>query len=327
VRALVAAAVVAAAAPSLEAQPADAAGTSSRTVVLRDEVRVEPPRPIRAVKVDNRLGDVRVEGRDQPAITVIALKRGRDAETADRLKVSIITDDAAGALMINTSLAPGVEARPLAAGDVQLDLMIYVPRSARFEWNGSRGSIEAKNLDNGAALATHEGNIELQNCAGEVTSRAALGRQTFKEIFGTLDAQGIRGEMALARIDGRRLAARMHDGPIEARDVTVRDVTIRTTRGDVRFQGEVVAGGSYRISSYHGDVRVELRPGTSLKVVAFAQRGVDLPRQLRASRDARGRWIGGYDGGGRRPASLHLGSVQGVVDVRLGLADPDLAAD
>ena len=63
-------------------------------VVERDVVELAPARgvSIKSIDVDNRLGDVRIEGHDRDNISILAIKRAPDMETIERLKVSLVPD-------------------------------------------------------------------------------------------------------------------------------------------------------------------------------------------------------------------------------------------
>ena len=108
---------------------ADPSGTS---LVQRDVVEVSPTKGIHIglVDIDNRLGDVRIEGNDRDSISIMAVKRAPDQETMERLKVLLVPDPN-GSISITTALKAGQESRPIRAGSVRIDLVVLAPRQAR----------------------------------------------------------------------------------------------------------------------------------------------------------------------------------------------------
>lgn len=289
-----------------------------KAVVERDKVDLAPAEgvEINRVAIDNRFGEVSVVGHDAPGVTIVAVKRAPDEATMDRLKVSLVPDPT-GPVSIATSLVAIDEARPIAAGSIRIDLLVYVPRSARIAATTWNGAVALESLDRGAEVTTNEGDIRVQSCSGAIETHAALGKQEFFEIFGTLEAEGVAGEMSFQTIKGDRLGAVMHDGPIRARRVRAREVALRTTRGDIELTGEPVAGGIIRIAAHRGDVRVTLDEGASFRVEAVARRGAVAARGVELER--RGGRSVGIHGTGRDTAgvfvSTHLGNIAFNVQV------------
>lgn len=293
-----------------------------KSVVERDVVDVAPAKGVEidAVHIDNRLGKVTVKGHDSAGVSIVAVKRAPDDETMDRLKISLVPDPA-GPVHINTSLIVVDEGRPVKAGSIRIDLVVYIPRKARIDATTWNDDVTLADLDNGGGVTTNEGDIAVSNCAGEIETHAAQGAQRFSEVFGKLDAEGISGEMDIETVKGDRLGARMHDGTIAARKVRSREVELRTTSGDIDFDGEAVAGGTVYIASYSGDVRMTFRAGSSVRVEALSKRGTIAAVGIETTRKGR-RVIGTY-GGGRNPAGVKMMTNLGNIDlnVRVGLVD------
>ncbi|HUS65872.1 MAG TPA: DUF4097 family beta strand repeat-containing protein [Kofleriaceae bacterium] len=289
-------------------------------VVERDVVELAPARGVRitSIDVDNRLGDVRVEGHDRDSISVMAIKRAPDGETIERLKVSLVPDPN-GPVTISTSLLAGQEARPVPAGAIRIDLVILAPRGARVQAEAWKGKVAIQGLDNGAELVTDDGDIDVTQVSGDISTRSAHGSQSFAEIFGAIDARAVQGDLDLDLVRGERLAAMVQLGDVIAHRVRVRNLSVRITRGDAIIEGEAMPGGSYHIASYWGNVQVKLRGKTPVRVAARTQAGqVTLPARLRR-RENRAfgdseRVIGSL-GSGRSPADLDLRTRVGSITV------------
>ena len=282
----------------------------------RDVVELAPAKgqKVGKVEIDNRLGDIRIEGHDRDAISIIAVKRAPDQETLERLKVSLVPDPS-GPVSISTALLAGKEARPIPAGSVRIDLVIMAPRSAPVEARVWKGRIAIKGLDAGAELTAVDGDIDVEQVSGSVSTESNHGRHTFAQVFGAIDARATAGDLDLDVVRGERLAAVVHQGHVVGRKVRVRDISIRVTRGDVDIAGEAIAGGHYQIASYWGNVQVRLGKKVPMHVRAQAHAGlVTLPRRFRRQ-DADGAIVTGDAGSGRSPADLDLRTRVGIITV------------
>ncbi len=283
----------------------------------RDVVEVDPAKPITLVHIDNRIGDVRIEGHDDKKVVISAFKRAGDSDTLDRLKVTLVPDPG-GSVRISTSITAGKEARTIPAGTVKLDLVIRAPRSAEVNARVWNGRLEMHGMENGAELSANNGDIEVKNASGTIVTHSATGSQRFEEIFGAVDAQALAGEMALEVVRGQRLDASVHEGRIDGRQVRVRHATMRTTRGDIRFAGQALAGGRYSFASYRGNVEVSFAHTTPLAIRAHSRKGtIRFPRELATRIDERG-WTTATVGGRSSSAAIvelrsRMGNIQFTV--------------
>ena len=305
------------------AVPPDAPARNA--VYERDVVEVDPSPGVRITElsVDNRLGAVRIEGHDHESIVISALKRAPDAETLERLKVTLIPDPN-GPVRISTSMAPGPDARPIPGDSVEIELVIRAPRAAQVEAQVWNDRLTLIGMENGAELVANDGEIGVQNASGTIVTHSAAGTQRFVEVVGKVDAQMIHGEVDLAAVRGDRLDASVHEGNIEGRQVLVRQAWVRTVRGNIRIEGHAMAGGQYRIATVRGDIDVMLVASAPISVEAHASAGtVSLPSSLRRSRQPRsgmeGAVVGFWPGGRGESAAVELRSRVG--NIRFSLAE------
>lgn len=293
-----------------EATDHDASETKG--VYERDVVDVDPAAPVTFLAVDNRLGDVRIQGHDSNKIVISAYKRALDPETLERLKVTLIPG-ADGTVRITTALTTGREARPVKSGSITVDLVVHAPRSARIDGRVWNGSLQVVGMENGAELNSNSGAIDVKNASGDIVTHSASGEQTFQEIFGTVAAQSIGGRMDLDVVRGRRLDASVHDGRIDGREVRVSEMTLRATKGDIRLRAQALAGGTYQIGTFSGRIDVEFASTAPVEVRARSLRGtVDLPEALEARADDAGTLRAAVTGKGK-PAMIQLRSRMGSI--------------
>ncbi|MBI4508634.1 MAG: DUF4097 family beta strand repeat protein [Deltaproteobacteria bacterium] len=293
--------------------------------VERDSVEIAPHRGvrIRALDVENRLGDVTVLGHDAPSVTLSVVKRAPDGETLDRLKVNLVPDPA-GSIHVGTALLIGKEARPIPVGSVRIDLALAVPRDARVEIRAWNGKLTVAGIRGGARLSANEGEITVTDVRGTVATSNARGRQELRAVRGAVALGNAFGEVSLDEISGDSLAASVHEGTVVATQVRSSHVKIRTTYGQVLFQGELLAGGRYDIRSYQGDITIRFRQGPKVALEAISRDGVveshldDSQMDLAgASTRPAGRLVGTYGSSRRKPALLEVLSVTGRVTLGL----------
>lgn len=312
------------AAPPVAAETAPPAPTEAARAAPyeRDVVEVTPASGVELsrVWVDNRLGSVRIEGHDRPTVVISAFKHAPDTDTLDRLKVTLISDPS-GPVRISTGINPGRDPRPIPTGTAVIDLVIRAPRSAAVEARVWNGHLVLAGMENGADLHANHGDIEVKNASGHIVTHSAAGRQQFAEVVGAVHAQTLAGEMDLAMVRGERLEASAHQGSIMGRQVQVRYMWLRTTRGDIRLHGHAMVGGNYRVGSYDGDIEVQLASSGPLRVEAQADGGTVAlsPADLRGRGAGEGMVTGTWTRGRGVPALVELRSRLG--NIRFSLAE------
>jgi DUF4097 and DUF4098 domain-containing protein YvlB len=288
-------------------------------VIERDTVDIAPADSVKlqSIDIDNRLGDVKVIGHDGPGVTVSVVKRAPDAETLDRLKVNL-TPDPKGRIEIKTALLFADEARPLANGTVWIEMTVEVPRSAAVSVKAWNGKLEVSDVEHGASVTGNDADITVTDVAGDVTTNNNIGKQQLSDVKGAVTAGGTSGEMSLEGVIGDSVAVRLHDGVIKAKRIRSKTVKITSTFGDITFQGEILAGGSYEFRSYKGNVTV-LTGGASFKLNAYSREG-DVESRVELAGEERpeaGRLVGTYGPSRKKPALLKLHSTAGNVVVGL----------
>ncbi len=288
---------------------------SSPGVFVQDLLEAVPPSgtAITKLDVDNRLGDVKIVGHDGHGLSIFAVKHAPDAKTLERLEVKLLQDPA-GPVSIRTQLATGGRGA-IAAGSARIDLVVRVPRSAMVTASVWNGKLRIKGLDNGAKANANEGPIHLEQISGKVSAESAAGSQRFERIYGELEARTIEGDVDVDTLRGERLEASVTTGSVTAKSVVVRQMVIRVVKGDIRVDAEVIAGGSYKITSIRGDVKANFSGDAKAKLVAGAKRGeLSLPERFRPQTSSANEVVG-YLGSGKNPAHIELRSRTGNVVV------------
>ncbi|MDB4958749.1 MAG: hypothetical protein JWO36_6318 [Myxococcales bacterium] len=283
-------------------------------VVEHARVELVPPgRPFKQLVVENPLGDVRIEGYDGRGLMIETQKHAPDADTLDRLRVSLIPNPD-GTVRIATTADGSPEMQRVARSQVRIDLIIHAPRDMRVEAMVSAGKLAVVNMDAGGELDTSSGTIDVRNVSGGVLTHSVSGATSLAQVFGSVDAQTMSSNVDLDTISGDRLVASATKGRIAGRRVRSRDIELTTTDGKIMLEAEAALSGHLVVSSLYGDVEVKLHRHGAVIVRARGSR-VDLGTQTPAPTNG---WVQdtfGQVDGRMRPALVELRSRWGAVQL------------
>jgi hypothetical protein len=258
-----------------------AAPARPASVNERSRLSIEPSgHAIKRLSIENPLGDVKVEGYDGTAIQIETHKQAPDEDALDRLHISLVPNPD-GTVAIKTTADGGKEVKPVARGAVRIDLVIRAPRDARVEAAVSSGALEVTNMDAGSDLDTGSGPIWVRNVQGEVLTHSISGTTRLAQVFGSVDAQTLSSDLDLDTIGGERLVASVHHGRIDGRRVRARNIELTTTEGKIVLEAEAALRGRIVVSSFKGDVDVQLREHGGILLRARGTK-VDLGAPTRA---------------------------------------------
>ena len=278
-----------------------------------EHARVELAPSAKAFKqleIDNPLGDVRVEGYDGQAIQIETHKHAPDEETLERLRVSLVPNPD-GTVHIRTTADKNVEAKPVPASSVRVDLVIRAPRDAKVDASVIAGKLELINMDNGGELDSASGPLSVRNVQGEVVTHSVSGAMSLTQVFGSVDAATVSSDVDLDTIGGEKLVASANHGRIAGRRVRVRDIELTTTDGKIWLEAEAALRGHLVVSSLRGDVEVHLHRHGSVMLRARGGK-VDLGQQ-QALRPQPNGWTETSIGQGDNPALVEIRSQYGAV--------------
>jgi hypothetical protein len=287
---------------------------SGAGVVERSRLEVAPGNaPIKQITIENRLGNVRIEGHDRDSIEIETRKQAPNEEALDRLRVSLIPNPD-GVVRIMTAADVNREARPVGRGEVRIDLIVRAPRSARIDAVVSAGTLEVRNMDAGGELDTASGPISVRNVSGDLSTHTMSGRTELTQVFGSIDAQALASDVELDGIAGEQLVASVNRGKIAGRRVRVRQIELTTTDGKIVLEAEVALRGRVVVASMRGDLEIRLRRTGPLKIRARAVK-VNLSGTSEKSADG---WVVselGHIAQGTIPALVEMRSQHGIINV------------
>jgi hypothetical protein len=277
-------------APASSPAPSAVRAATTPTVSERSRLSIEPSgHAINHLSIENPLGDVKIEGYDGTAIQIETHKFAPDDDALDRLHISLVPNPD-GTVSIRTTADGGKEVRPVARGAVRIDLTVRAPRAARVEAAVSSGSLEELNMDAGGDLDTSSGPISVRNVQGEVLTHSVSGTTRIAQVFGSVDAQTLSSDLDLDTIGGDRLIASANHGQITGRRIRARDIELTTTDGRIVLEAEAALRGRLVVSSFRGDVDVQLRRNGAVIVRARGIK-VDLGAAARGQAAQPDGWV------------------------------------
>ena len=301
------------------AAPALADGSGAGKLVERARLEVQPVAgtPIKQLSIDNPLGDVKVEGYEGDSILIETRKSAPDEEGLDRLRISLVPNPD-GSVRIATTADREKENKPLARGNVRIDLIIRAPHSARVDAAVSSGKLEVTKMDAGGDLDSGTGAIAVNNVAGTLSTHTVSGSTRLSVVFGSVDAQSLSSDLDFDSINGDRLIASANHGRIAGRRVRAREIELTTTEGKIFLEAEMSLRGHIVVLSLKGDLDVKLRRGGSSNVLALRARGtkVNLGSAMASARTSTDGWVEAQLGElakNETPAYVMLQSRYGIV--------------
>jgi DUF4097 and DUF4098 domain-containing protein YvlB len=161
-------------------------------------------------------------------------------------------------------------------------------------------------MDAGGDLDTSSGPISVRNVQGQVLTHSISGATRLVQVFGSVDAQTLSSDVDLDTIGGERLIASVHHGRIDGRRVRARDIELTTTEGRIMLEAEAALRGHLVVSSFKGDVDVQLRRHGAVLVRARGAR-VDLGGPVRTQPNG---WVEAELGGPRAGALIETALVE-----------------
>jgi DUF4097 and DUF4098 domain-containing protein YvlB len=263
------------------------------------------------VDISNISGSIKVQGWDRPEVEVRA-ELGAGVERID-------TESDHGRVSIKV-IAPNHSFRSPAT-----DLHVSVPRGSELNISGVSADISANDVEGGLRLNTISGDIKAdvfqKNTEAKTVSGDLVLRGRGKEPGAAgIHVSSISGNIRIDRAGGD-LEATTVSGTMTLRlDHPAQEVRMRTTSGDVGFEGKLAKGGYLEAQTVSGDLSVRAAPAGSLEYEVNTFSGeirncMGLEAE-RVSKYAPGRRLHGTRGTpGADEARIRLKSMSGDIDL------------
>ncbi len=144
---------------------------------------------------------------------------------------------------------------PLVTGkDQSADYSLELPFGASLEIRNRQGSVQIENLQGEASVESVGGSIFVRDITGHLSVRSVGGDIEIIRPSGRVEASTITGSLHFVSPSGSQLRG-------------------NTTSGRIIFEGDLLSGGDYELSSYSGDIDVVCPPSASFELNAKTVRG------------------------------------------------------
>jgi DUF4097 and DUF4098 domain-containing protein YvlB len=256
---------------SAEQQPPIQARPGGPESAPRSDQTVDAAKGTRLV-LSNNAGEVIVRSWDRDQVRV-------QASHNERITIDVASAD--NTLRVRSRSARG------PAGLV--DYQITVPRWMPVNLSGTylESTIEGTTAE--VTVETVHGNIRVVGGSGNVNLRSVEGIITVEKASGKLQATTVNEGIRLTNISGD-VSAETTNGDVFIENAQTTSLEVSTVNGDVTFNGTMRDGGSYRLTTHGGDLRVGLGGAPNATVFVRTFQGdfsADFPIQLPDGQSAR----------------------------------------
>jgi hypothetical protein len=211
--------------------------------------------------VEGGSGSIRVQGTNRQNIYLQATIQIPGPATQERRnlleQVRIVITDSGEAVAVR-SVMPGRGAEAGRQGTTAIEpsvsYVLNVPEDQWLDLRTGDGLITVTEVGGQARLESTAGDLTVRGITGPLIAGSVNGSITVAGAGAGVEVDTVSGGIFLERIEGR-IRATCISGDITIGDSVTREVRASNTGGDISYEGAVVAGGSYVLSSHSGSIR------------------------------------------------------------------------
>ena len=131
-------------------------------------------------------------------------------------------------------------------------------------------------------LETASADVRVDGLQGDGQYKTAAGELMLTHAGGSVDVEGVSGEIEIAADGDLKVACRTVSGDVSVHAGTLTRLQVNTTSGDMKARGRLAGDGPFSINTVSGDAEVVTSSG--LRVEAKTVTGdIDAPDELRSS--------------------------------------------
>lgn len=200
-------------------------------------------------------GDVTVTTWDRPEVRVRAwIERGRVTSQLTESRVRLRVESERG----NRDI-----------GDSRFE--VTVPTGTRVRVASVSGDVTVAGTGGEVDASSVSGDLEVKNTTGPTSVKSVSGDVSVRQVSGDLSVRTVSGDVDVDQVEGDVQAASV-SGEITLAGLRSRNVTARSTSGEIDFSGAVRPDGRYQFNSHSGEIRLSLPPdvGADLSVRTFS---------------------------------------------------------
>lgn len=212
--------------------------------------------------VENRRGDVMVEGADTNAVSAVVKEtiRASSQEDANRIFKQINLQMTASDT--REVIQPHLDALPNGGANVRLDWTIRAPAATATQISTNHGDILVSGLNGAQDLTSNSGDVHASNLKGLVRVEKSGGATEVRQVTGDVDVSGRGGDVEIADVSGAVTIQGEFTGSIRFAGLE-RGVQFRSSRTDLsagKLPGNLdMEMGSIEIARVDGPLQVATR--------------------------------------------------------------------
>lgn len=152
------------------------------------------------------------------------------------------------------------------------ELLLQVPAWIDLDFSGPRLDVSVDGLSGQVRIRTLRGDLELENLSGKVEASTVQGSINAWGMDGEADLKTGHDEIFVSRSRGT-LQVETISGDITLSGATAPNIGVKTTKGDVEFQGRFLPGGEYEFRSHGGEMEFFLEPPVDANMTVIVYEG------------------------------------------------------
>lgn len=204
---------------------------------------------------------------------------------------------------------------------VNVGFVITAPAGTSVNVSTLSGDVSATGISGELSLVTTSGNVTITDARRVTRARSLSGDITLRNVSAEsqLEAHTMSGNVDATGLTARRLSLESLSGDITLRNIKAESADLRSTSGNVSFDGTLHGGGRYDLRSHSGNVRMAVDGSIGFTFEGQSFSGavrVDLPLQVRSMADGNRRFSKSINGTfGDGSASISATSFTGNITV------------
>lgn len=153
----------------------------------------------------------------------------------------------------------------------RVDYRLTVPRRMSLRLSGIKSRISVEGVEGDVSAEAVTGSVTIRRCGGAIRANTVNGAVEVTGVRGSVEAGSMNDGVTLRDVEGR-VRVETVGGDVGLERIVSESVEASTVSGNLRYEGALRAGGSYRFESHSGDVTVTLpaRPDVTVSVDTYS---------------------------------------------------------
>lgn len=228
------------------------------------DIEVKVPRTALLNPITTVSGDVRVIG---PVAQLTARSQSGTIEARDVKGATSLTTSS------GTLVASGIGSPNADSVLISMSGAISVERAAgRVTARSTSGTVTVTDSDGDVGADSTAGAVVVDRARGRVNAASQGGKVVLRNIEQGANARAVAGPVEITGAKGRIVATTI-SGSIVLSAVDSRDVQVRSTNGNVNFDGQISRDGRYAFETFAGSILLVIPADSQFNLTATSHNG------------------------------------------------------